>query len=173
MKISLKYSALLSLLVYLMSVAPLKATQCLKAINLLSERIDVPKKLLLQIAKIESGFGSQRMPWPWSIHIQGKSYYFKTEKAASIYIKQLLALDIKNFDVGCMQINYFWHQDKVRTPQELLNPLKNTLIAAQFLSHLKAQHYSWHKVVSHYHSSDPERGAAYARLVFKHERYSS
>jgi len=168
MKISLKYSAFISVLIYLMSVTSLKANQCLKAINLLSERIDVPKKLLLQIAKVESGFGPHRAPWPWSIHIQGNSYYFKTEKAASIYIKQLLALGIKNFDVGCHQINYFWHQDKVRTPQELLNPLKNTLIAAQFLVSLRAQHHSWFKAVAHYHSSNPQKGLTYAKLVYSY-----
>lgn len=163
----MKFSIFISVLIYLMSVAPLKANQCLNAINLLSERIDVPKSLLLQIAKIESGFGPHRAPWPWSIHIQGKSYYFKTEKAASSYIKQLLALGIKNFDVGCMQINFYWHQDKVRIPQELLNPMKNTLIAAQFLSHLKAQHHSWRKAVARYHSSDIRKGFVYAKLVFK------
>ena len=102
----MKLSLLISLLLFTMFMAPARANQCLKAINLLSEHINVPKKLLLQIAKVESGFGPHKTPWPWSIHIQGKSYYFRSEKAASLYIKQLLAMGIKNVDVRCHQINY-------------------------------------------------------------------
>lgn len=156
----------LAVVFLMITTSQLHANQCLSAINLLPERINIPKKLLIQIAKVESGFGPQRMPWPWSIQVQGKSYYFRNEDAAALYINRLLALGIKNFDVGCHQINYFWHQDKVRIPQELLNPLKNTSIAAQFLVSLKAQHHSWLKAVAHYHSTDPQKGLAYAKLVF-------
>lgn len=144
------------------------ANQCLKAIDLIAERSVVPVKLLLQVAKVESGFGPQKMPWPWAIQVQGKSYYFKNHSAATLYIKQLLALGVENFDVGCFQINWRWHKDKVRTPQELLNPLKNTLIATQFLSELKIKHQSWMKAVSYYHSSNLLQGQNYAKLVFKY-----
>lgn len=164
----MKLSALITVLIYLILPVPGQSNQCLKAIDLTADRMNVPKKLLTKIAKVESGFGPHRAPWPWSIHIQGKSYYFKNQSAAALYIKQLLALGIKNFDVGCMQINYFWHQDKVRTPQELLNPLKNTLIAAQFLVSLKTQHHIWLKAVAHYHSSNPQKGLAYAKLVYSY-----
>ena len=157
---------MISFLFYLLLTASGQSNPCLKAIDLLSERMNVPKTLLTQIAKVESGIGSQRMPWPWSIHVQGKSYYFRTERLASLYIKQLLALGIENFDVGCLQINFYWHKGKVKTLDELLNPLKNTLIAAQFLKELKSQHQSWIKAVAYYHSSDPKKGLTYAKLVF-------
>ena len=156
----------LAVVFLMITTSQLHANQCLKAINLIKDQTNVPKLLLLKIAKVESGIGRQKTPWPWAIQVQGMSYYFRSEKAASIYIKELLALGIKNFDVGCLQINYFWHQDKVRTPQELLIPLKNTSIAAQFLVSLKAQHHSWLKAVAHYHSSHPQKGLAYAKLVF-------
>ncbi len=143
------------------------SNQCLKAIDLMADKTIVPLNLLLQVAKVESGFGLHKMPWPWAIQVQDKSYYFKNQIAANLYIKQLLSLGIENFDVGCFQINWRWHKDKVRCPQELLNPIKNTLIAAQFLKDLKTQHHSWLKAVSYYHSSDPHQGKNYAKMVFK------
>ena len=143
------------------------ANQCLKAINLMADKTIVPLNLLLQVAKVESGYGAHKIPWPWAIQVQGKSYYFKTQSAAYLYIKHLLSLGIENFDVGCFQINWRWHKDKIRTPQELLNPLNNTLIAAQFLIDLKTRHASWMKAVSNYHSSNPQQGKNYAKLVFK------
>ncbi len=155
--------------VFLAILAPqLHANQCLKAINLIKDQTNVPKLLLLKVAKVESGFGLHKTPWPWAIQVQGKSYYFKTQSAATLYIKQLLALRIENFDVGCFQINWRWHKDKVRTPQELLNPIKNTFIASQFLNDLKAQHHSWMKAIAYYHSSNPQKGAAYAKLVYSY-----
>lgn len=153
--------------VFLTISAPqLQANQCLKAIDLVKNQTTVPKLILLKIAKVESGVGLHKTPWPWAIQIQGKSYYFKNRSAAQIYIQKLLSLGIENFDVGCFQINWRWHKDKVRTPQELLNPFKNTAIAIQFLSELKAQHHSWLKAVSYYHSSNLLLGQKYANLVF-------
>lgn len=163
----MRYPFVITMIVFLTFMAPAKANLCLKAIDLLSDQINVPKKLLLQIAKVESGFGPHRAPWPWSIHIQGKSYYFKKQSAAALYIKHLLALGIENFDVGCCQINYYWHKDKIRTPLDLLNPTKNILIATQYLETLKAQYHTWHKAVAHYHSSNLQKGFAYAKLVFQ------
>lgn len=155
--------------VFLTVSAPkLHANQCMKAINLIKDQAYVSKFLLLKIAKVESGIGHQKTPWPWAIQVQGKSYYFKKQLAATLYIKQLLLLGIENFDVGCFQINWRWHKDKVKTPQELLNPNKNTLIAAQFLNDLKAQHQSWVKAVAYYHSSNPQKGAAYAKSVLSY-----
>lgn len=156
----------LAVVFLMITISQLHANQCLKSINLLKDRTTVPKALLLKIAKVESGIGRQKTPWPWAIQVQGKSYYFKNQLAATLYIKQLLLLGIENFDVGCFQINWKWHKDKVRTPQELLNPNKNTLIAAQFLNDLKAQHQSWVKAVAYYHSSHPLQGQNYAKLVF-------
>ena len=143
------------------------ANQCLKAIDLIADKTIVPVNLLLQVAKVESGYGPHKTPWPWAIQVQGKSYYFKTQSAANLYIKQLLSLGIENFDVGCFQVNWRWHKDKVRTPQELLNPIKNTLIASQYLGDLKTQHYSWLKAVAYYHSSNLQQGKNYAKLVFQ------
>lgn len=164
----MKILKILRVVFLIISASQLHANQCLKAINLIKDQTNVPKLLLLKVAKIESGIGRQKTPWPWSIQVQGKSYYFKNKLAATLYIKQLLLLGIENFDVGCFQINWRWHKDKIKTPQELLNPNKNTLIAAQFLDDLKAQHQSWIKAIAYYHSSNPQKGAAYAKLVYSY-----
>lgn len=170
----MRYSSIVGVLTFSMALScnQTQANQCLKAIDLLGKSTQVPSSLLHSIAKVESGFGPHKEPWPWAIQVQGRSYYFRTEKAAARYIKQLLAIGIENFDVGCGQINYYWHKDKVRSPFDLLNPAKNILIAANYLKTLKAQHNSWLKAVAHYHSSNQQKGLHYARMVFNAARPS-
>lgn len=140
--------------------------QCLKAIHLASKRMGVSPKLLQKIAEVESGYGSKRQPWPWTINVKGKAYYFKNPEGALKYIEALLNAGIQSFDVGCFQINWRWHQQKVANPSVLIHPTNNALIAADYLQELYAKHQSVRQAVAHYHSADPTRGASYANRVF-------
>ena len=139
---------------------------CMKAIEEVSSRMGVSDDLMLKIAKVESGLGSTKTPWPWTIQVQGRSYYFKNKEAMVAYCKSLLRQGIENFDMGCFQINWRWHKDKVRSPRDLCDPRRNAFVAASFLNELKDRHQSWDQAVSYYHSGDPVLGAKYARLVF-------
>lgn len=138
---------------------------CLKAIYTVAEPLGVSASLLQKIARTESGYGQDRQPWPWTINVRGKDYYFKDQASALTYIDQLLEAGIESFDVGCFQINWRWHRQKVKSPAELLHPLRNAVIAANYLQELYARHRSVYQAVAHYHSSHPLRGASYVQRV--------
>ena len=140
---------------------------CYQAIEQTAPQSGVSATLLSKIAQVESGIGPSRQPWPWTVNVQGRDYYFKTSQGALQYIQKLQSQGITSFDVGCFQINWRWHQHKVHAVAELLDPLTNTMIAAQFLQDLYQRHHSVYQAVAHYHSADTKRGQAYVQRVFK------
>ncbi len=93
-----------------------KGNLCLKAIEEIAGRKGISPQLLLKIARVESGYGQLNQPWPWTINVKGKDYYFKNQQSALKYIHKLIQSGIQSFDVGCFQINWRWHQAKVSTP---------------------------------------------------------
>ncbi len=139
---------------------------CLKAIQEIAGHKGISPQLLLKIARAESGYGQLNQPWPWTINVKGKDYYFKNQQGAVAYIERLIKSGIQSFDVGCFQINWRWHRTKVSSPAELLHPTRNALIAADYLQELYVQHRSVSRAVAHYHSSNPYRGAQYVKHVF-------
>ncbi len=159
---------LISFLVVGILVFPVQANSnlCLKAIQEIAGHRGVSPQLLLKIARVESGYGQLNQPWPWTINVKGKDYYFKNQQGALTYIHKLIQSGVRSFDVGCFQINWRWHRTKVSSPAELLHPTRNALIAADYLQELYVQHRSVSRAVAHYHSSNPYRGAQYVQRVF-------
>lgn len=144
---------------------------CHQAILKMAQSCGVSAVLLTKIAQVESGIGPTQQPWPWTVNVQGRDYYFKTAKGAVAYMEQLQRRGITSFDVGCFQINWRWHHPKVRDVAELIDPDTNTTIAAQYLRELYQRHGSVVQAVAHYHSSDSKRGQTYVRRVFWADTY--
>ena len=141
---------------------------CLSSISKIAVQSGVSATLLTKMAQVESGIGTTRQPWPWTINVEGRDYYFKTAQAAVTYMEHLQRRGLTSFDVGCFQINWRWHQHKVRDVAELIDPDTNTRIAAQYLRELYQRHQSVAQAVAHYHSSNSKRGQAYVQRVFKY-----
>jgi hypothetical protein len=122
----------------------------------------LPPLLLSAITFIESS------DMPWVIGVKGASHRFNTKKGALAKIKELRAQRQKNFDIGCMQINHFFHKDKFQSDEDMLNPVRNIRFAAQLLKELKAETGSWEKAVSYYNSRDLRYSKPYATKVYQH-----
>jgi len=126
-------------------------------------RLGLPQGLLPAISLVESGTGGA--PWPWTLNEGGKGMYFKTKDAALAYLKEALARGVTNIDVGCMQLNYRWHSAGFASPEEMLDPSRNTTYAALFLTELQKRLGTWKAATAHYHSTDADRGARYVEKV--------
>lgn len=126
-------------------------------------RMGVPDGLLPAIALVESGTGGA--PWPWTLNEGGKGMYFKTKAEALSYLKDAIARGVTNIDVGCMQLNYRWHSAGFASPEDMLDPQRNTTYAAVFLQELQKRLGSWQVATAHYHSTDADRGARYVEKV--------
>lgn len=133
----------------------------------------IPPGLLIAIARTESGRtqrGKSFAAWPWTLNVEGTGHYFKSRSATMNHLTDTLKSGVRSVDVGCMQINYRWHSQEFPDIEAMLDPVTNTDYAARFLRSLRDQTGSWETATAHYHSRDPERGAAYRARVAGHHR---
>ncbi len=128
----------------------------------------IPRALLQAISKVESGrkdTTGHLVAWPWTVNAEGKGYHFPTKEAAITAVRNLQSKGIKSIDVGCMQINLYYHPYAFKSLNDAFDPAKNVEYAALFLTRLKSEHASWDKAVSRYHSANPVHHIPYRKNV--------
>ena len=146
---------------------------CRKEIEKIEKKLNIPENLLLSIALTESGkkIKGNFVPWPWTINTEGKGIFFKNKKELIKKAKKNLKKNKKNFDLGCMQINYFYHGKKFINLEEMIEPKNNVLYSGQFLIQLKNKHKNWKEAISRYHSSTIWRKNKYFTKVMNNWAY--
>ena len=93
--------------------------------------------------------------------------FFDTKSEAVAEVEFLRTNGVQNIDVGCMQINLYYHPDAFPSLEAGFNPKTNITYAAKFLTALKDSHGTWEKAVRHYHSSNKAKHLPYQRKVFQ------
>ncbi|WP_032112599.1 hypothetical protein [Candidatus Paracaedibacter symbiosus] len=154
-------------------------TLCGKYIEKVSKETNVPPEVIWAVASAESNLGKLG-PWPWSVNIRGKAFYFKSQKEMITFIhKKLKKNPHISMDIGCMQLNYLYHGHKFSNIHEMSNIYENMLVGARYLRQLfeANQHTHAHKkltknrlwgyAVGDYHSQQSSRGAQYIRRTSK------
>lgn len=123
----------------------------------------LPDGYLPAISRIESGRqrAGKRRAWPWTLNHSGKGLYFESKAEALAYLRTATVKGRTNIDVGCMQINHYWHGHTFGSLEEMIDPVKNIKYAAAYLTELYERHGSWVEAVKHYHSPDEARGVRY------------
>lgn len=131
--------------------------------------------LLFGVALQESqlAFGKQLLPWPWTLCVQGQGErhadFAKTLAALNGYVRQ----GVTNVDCGAMQVNWYWHGDKLGDTRRALDPHANLAVGARILrGHFDARR-SWRKAVALYHTGADDtpgklaRGSRYANQTLQ------
>ena len=123
----------------------------------------LPDGYLPAISRIAAGRqrDGKRRAWPWTLNHSGKGLYFESKAEALAYLKTATVKGRTNIDVGCMQINHYWHSREFKSLERMIDPVQNVTYAAKFLGQLYKQHGSWADAVQHYHSPDENRGKRY------------
>jgi len=154
------------------NAAPVKlgtSELCLKAAEPVERRLDTPSGLLQAISLKETGRWDQKRrmsyPWPWTVTAGGKGIYFANKKQAIHKVRVLRKKGVKNIDVGCMQINLFYHPNAFDNLDQAFDPLTNTRYAADFLTNLYKNNGSWNLAIERYHSGNIARGKKYRKAV--------
>ena len=129
-----------------------------------------PDKLLAAIARVESGrldgaTGRVR-PWPWTINVDGIGYFYDTKEQVIGAVQALQAKGKRSIDVGCLQVNLLHHPTAFAGLDEAFDPAANARYAVRFLVSLYGMTKDWPLATAYYHSSTPDRGEEYQRLVF-------
>lgn len=132
----------------------------------------IPSHLLTAISHTESGRWSAAeqaiVAWPWTVTSGGEGRFFDSKEEAIAEVEFLMTEGVRNIDVGCMQINMFYHADAFDTLSDAFDPGQNTAYAAKFLTKLKKSTNSWIDAAGTYHSSTPDKKAYYQTKVIKY-----
>ena len=122
----------------------------------------VPAEVLLTITRLETGRStSQGKPWPWTVNHSGNGSWFTSEDDARSYVFSQVKSGETNLDIGCFQINYRWHSDAFRSLDDMFDPDKNALYAADFLERLHTEFGDWTDAAGAYHSRTPKFASRY------------
>jgi hypothetical protein len=102
------------------------ARQCTQQFPQQERAQRIPLHLLAAISSTESGRWhkglNMALPWPWTINVEGKGYYFNTKAEAVAKTEELLAAGKRSIDVGCMQVNLRHHPDAFASLNAAFDP---------------------------------------------------
>lgn len=122
----------------------------------------VPLGVLYAVGLTETGRKGSLSPY--ALNIEGKTVFASSERQALLEFRKAKASGKKLIDLGCMQINHFYHGDEFASVAEMFDPHENVQYAARFLKQLKAQEGSWTMAVARYHAG-PDNDPAQKRYI--------
>jgi len=126
----------------------------------------VLRSVALQESRRRRPDGNYRA-WPWTLQtpVEG-AMFFESYPDALRALRNLLASDVRNIDIGIMQINWRWNGYRLPDPAQLLLPERNIDTAAQILRELlNSNEQNLSRALALYHSAQADRGARYAKSV--------
>jgi len=95
------------------------------------------------------------------------TFYLRSKAEALAKVRELRAAGRTNIDVGCMQVNLYYHGDEFASLEQAIDPVRNITYGARFLKRLRMRTRSWARATARYHSGDPARGEAYRTKVYR------
>lgn len=137
--------------------ASLGAKVCERHMSAAAKRHGVPLAILYAVGLTETGRGDGLRPY--ALNIDGRSIYDLSKSDALRHFHEARAKGVKLIDVGCMQINHYWHKDQFASVDDMLEPARNVDYAALFLKRLKAREGTWTKAVARYHAGAKNKPA--------------
>lgn len=147
------------------------AKQCTQYFPTEERSRQIPVHLLAAISTTETGRYHEGLgmlvPWPWTINVEGKGYYFNSKAEAIAATQKFLGQGKRSIDVGCMQVNLKHHAKAFRNLNEAFDPATNVGYAARFLSTNYAEMGNWIQAAAAYHSRTKSRGNSYLGRVEK------
>ncbi len=140
---------------------------CAAATFAVEREAGIPKSLLTAISIAESGrrdeLNRTNVAWPWTVTSGSRQWYLDNKAAAVAQVTSMIQGGERNIDVGCMQINLYFHGDAFATLDAAFDPLTNVSYAASYLRQLRASTKDWMTAAGNYHSATPKF----------HQRYKS
>ena len=144
-----------ALLCLLPSLDGRAAVGCEAALRQAAARYGVPNDLLVALGRVESGLH------PYAVNAGGRPFIGADAASAMAFVERARRDGIDLIDVGCGQINLYWHPDAFESLEAAFDSTRNADYAARFLAELHARHGNWPAAVAHYHSSRPSAQSRY------------
>ncbi|MCH1929698.1 hypothetical protein L9G16_05840 [Shewanella sp. A25] len=115
----------------------------------------VPPAVLYAIALTETGIAiqsSKTAAWAHSINWQGKGYRFKTRDETYRFAQKLISEGNTLFDIGVMQVNWRWHNERVSSLWDLTDSQTNIKIACDLVTEGYQTKRNWLWAAGYYHA---------------------
>ena len=113
--------------------------------------------LLAAIGIVESGrrapAGMFPIIWPWTINAEGRGFYQPSKAAAVGMVRALQLRGVRVIDVGCFQVDLFYHPYAFASLEEAFDPDANARAAARILSLGRLGSTGWDGAIAAYHSA--------------------
>ena len=142
---------------------------CAAATFAVERETRIPKSLLTAISIAESGrrdeLNKTNVAWPWTVTSGSREWYLDNKATAVAHVESMIRNGERNIDVGCMQINLYYHGDVFATLDEAFDPLTNVSYAASYLRKLRTSTDDWMTAAGNYHSATPEFHQRYKRRI--------
>lgn len=122
----------------------------------------VPLGVLYAVGMTETGRRGSLQPY--AMNIAGRPFFADSVDEALAEFRAARRQGVELIDLGCMQINYYYHGEQFRSVRAMFDPATNVAYAAEFLQRLRKREGSWTMAVARYHAG-PDNNPAQKRYV--------
>lgn len=131
-----------------------------------ADKHSVPAELLYSIAHVESYNPKTKSICHYAMNFNRTPYYFNSEEELLVNAKYLLENGYQNFDVGPVQVNWYWHQKKFNSIDSAVNAHTNLDVGTAYLKEKLDSNGDWLTAAGKYHSpSDRNAARNYSKKV--------
>ncbi len=123
---------------------------CEREMTQAAKKYDIPLGILFAVGLTETGINGRLHAN--ALNLQGDTVYSLDKQQAMQKFRAAKASGMRLIDIGCMQLNYFYHGDRFSSVEEMFDPHKNVDYAARFLKELKQSEGSWTLAVGRYNA---------------------
>ena len=135
---------------------------CEEHLSQVAKAEGVPLGVLYAVGLTETG--KKGKLHPYALNIEGATFIYDNKAQTLRKFNEARRQGKKLIDLGCMQINHHYHGKNFESPEEMLDPQKNIVYAAKFLTQLHEREGSWTMAVALYHAS-PRNKVAQKRYI--------
>ena len=139
---------------------------CEREMTQAARKYGIPLGILFAVGLTETGIGGHLHAY--ALNLQGDNVYSLNKQQAMQRFQAAKASGMRLIDIGCMQLNYFYHGDRFSSVEEMFDPHKNVDYAARFLKELKQNEGSWTLAVGRYNAgknNDPAQKRYVCRVL--------
>lgn len=139
---------------------------CEREIQSAAAKYGIPEGILYSVGLTETG--RKGSLYPYALNIEGKPFFPPSQQAALQQFAAARTGGAKLIDIGCMQINQYFHGENFSSTQEMFDPHENVEYAAKFLRNLHDRHETWTMAVARYHAgpnNDPAQKVYVCRVI--------
>ncbi|WP_435693899.1 lytic transglycosylase domain-containing protein [Rhizobium lusitanum] len=123
---------------------------CEREIQSAAAKYGIPEGILYSVGLTETG--RKGSLYPYALNIEGKPYFPASQNAALLTFAAAKQNGAKLIDIGCMQINQYFHGENFTSVAAMFDPHSNVEYAAKFLRDLHDRHETWTMAVARYHA---------------------